>query len=131
MWETMKQACGGEEFSILLLAFLVYYTQAMENVQCARKHQMDAKTVISIGRSFFINCSLLQVFKPRYFIQTVNPAPVSPNAQQTSVEFINVAPCERAVIQPNSFFKTSLGYAEVSGLNSNVSIKINSSYFSS
>eukprot|EP00794_Sanderia_malayensis_P009717 gene9717-10707_t len=55
----------------------------------------------------FAICGFVQIK-----IQTVNAPPAAPTGMQTRVEFINVAPCERVEIQPSSFFKVSLGYAE-------------------
>ncbi|XP_065059482.1 solute carrier family 15 member 1-like isoform X1 [Rhopilema esculentum] len=55
----------------------------------------------------FAVCGFVQIK-----IQTVNSPPTAPTGSQTSVEFINAAPCSKVMIEPDSFFKIELGFAQ-------------------
>ena len=44
--------------------------------------------------------------------QTIGEAPATPSAGQTTLEFINSAPCPVSV-DPKSFFRLDLNYGEV------------------
>lgn len=48
-------------------------------------------------------------------IQTIGELPLAPSIHEASIDFINVSPCEYLEIQPESYFKIKLGYAQHSG----------------
>lgn len=54
----------------------------------------------------FVICALVQIQ-----IQTIGEAPATPSAGQTTLEFINSAPCPVS-IDPKSFFRVNLNYGE-------------------